>query len=178
MLDFKWNGLDELFGYWRVYGSVCTFFVLGVAFAGGGQDVNRSVTSSVHEIKAQPTADGRALGMSSLFEYLSGLGKEEVNEVNSSTVREIASLLDVDGDVGRFYASKTLAVLGCHSRVALLFSMMQLKRQNPLSPTGTLVLAPAVSPREEIEKAIKAIEGHQRANCLGAVGSPPGRLGR
>ena len=139
---------------------MCIRDSLSVASVGGGQDVNRSVTSSVHEIKAQPTADGRALGMSALFEYLSGLRKEEVNEVNSSTVREIASLLDVDGDVGRFYASKTLAVLGCHSRVALPLLHDAIKKTEPIeSNLGPLVLAPAVSPREEIEKAIKAIEG-------------------
>lgn len=141
-------------------GVFALFFVLSFAFAGGEEDVNRSITSSVHEIKAQPTADGRALGMIALFERLSGLGKDKVSEVNNSTVHEIASLLDVDGDVGRFYASKALAVLGCRSRVALPLLHDAIKKTEPIeSNLGPMVLAPAVSPREEVEKAIKAIEG-------------------
>jgi len=122
-------------------------------------DVNRDVVQQVRELKAQPNADRRALAMRSLLECLSSLGKRQLDTASPSGVQEIASLLKVDGDVGRFYASRMLAMLGCRARPVLPLLHDALDKTAPIeSNLGPMVLSPAVSPREEVARAIRAIE--------------------
>ncbi len=122
-------------------------------------DVNRRVALSVRELKAQPNADRRALAMRALLECLSSLEKRQLDEASLSSVREIASLLEMDGDVGRFYASRMLAMLGCRARPVLPLLHDALDKTAPIeSNLGPMVLSPAVSPREEVARAIRAIE--------------------
>ncbi len=121
--------------------------------------MNRYVVQQVSELKAQPNADRRALGMRALLECLSSLGKRQIDESSPSSVQEIASLLRVDGDVGRFYASRMLVILGCRSRPALPLLHDALDKTAPIeSNLGPMVLSPAVSPHEEVARAIRAIE--------------------
>lgn len=125
----------------------------------GHVDVDRHVIQWVRELKAQPNADRRALAMRALLECLSSLGKRQIDEASPSSVQEIASLLRVDGDVGRFYASRMLAILGCRSRPVLPLLHDALDKTASIeSNLGPMVLSPAVSPREEVARAIKAIE--------------------
>jgi hypothetical protein len=125
----------------------------------GHVDVDRHVVQRVRELKAQPNADRRALGMSALLECLSSLGERQLDEASSSSAQEIASLLRVDGDVGRFYASRMLAILGCRSRPVLPLLHDALDKTAPIeSNLGPMVLSPAVSPHDEVARAIKAIE--------------------
>lgn len=125
----------------------------------GHVDVDRHVVKRVRELKAQPNADRRALAMRALLECLSSLGKRQIDEASPSSVQEIASLLRVDGDVGRFYASRMLAILGCGSRPVLPLLHDALDKTASIeSNLGPMVLSPAVSPREEVARAIKAIE--------------------
>lgn len=122
-------------------------------------DVNRDVVQQVRGLKAQPNADRRALAMRALFECLSSLGKRQLDTASPSSVQEIASLLKVDGDVGRFYASRMLAMLGCRARPVLPLLHDALDKMAPIeSNLGPMVLSPAVSPREEVARAIRAIE--------------------
>lgn len=122
-------------------------------------DVNRDVVQRVRELKAQPNADQRALAIRALLECLSSLGKRQLDTASPSSVQEIASLLKVDGDVGRFYASKMLAILGCRARPVLPLLHDALDKTAPIeSNLGPMVLSPAVSPREEVARAIRAIE--------------------
>jgi len=122
-------------------------------------DVNRRVALSVRELKAQPNADRRALAMRDLLGCLSSLGKRQLDEASPSSVQEIASLLRVDGDVGRFYAAGMLAILGCRARSVLPLLHDALDKTAPIeSNLGPMVLSPAVSPREEVARAIRAIE--------------------
>lgn len=122
-------------------------------------DVNRDVVQQVRGLKAQPNADRRALAMRALFECLSSLGKRQLDTASPSSVQEIASLLKVDGDVGRFYASRMLAMLGCRARPVLPLLHDALDKTAPIeSNLGPMVLSPAVSPREEVARAIRAIE--------------------
>lgn len=125
----------------------------------GHVDVDRHVVQQVRELKAQPNADQRALAMRALLECLSSLGKRQFDEASPSSVREIASLLEMDGDVGRFYASRMLAMLGCRARPVLPLLHDALDKTAPIeSNLGPMVLSPAVSPREEVARAIRAIE--------------------
>ncbi|TFZ42359.1 hypothetical protein E5C33_20055 [Stenotrophomonas maltophilia] len=125
-------------------------------------DVNRDVVLSVRELKAQSNVDRRALAMMALLECLSNLGASQLDEVGPSSVQEIASLLEVDGDVGRFYASKMLAILACRSRPVLPLLHEALDKTEPIEANlGPMVLSPAVSPREEVARAIREIEAAQ-----------------
>lgn len=125
----------------------------------GHVDVDRDVVKRVRELKAQPNGDRRALVMSALLECLSSLGKRQIDEASPSSVQEIASLLKVDGDVGRFYASRMLAILGCRSRPVLPLLHDALDKMAFIeSKLGPMVLSPAVSPREEVARAIRVIE--------------------
>lgn len=125
----------------------------------GHVDVDRDVVKRVRELKAQPNGDRRALVMSALLECLSSLGKRQIDEASPSSVQEIASLLKVDGDVGRFYASRMLAILGCRSRPVLPLLHDALDKMPFIeSKLGPMVLSPAVSPREEVARAIRVIE--------------------
>jgi len=122
-------------------------------------DLNRDVVQQVLGLKAQPNADRRALAMRALLECLSSLGKRQLDTASPSSVQEIASLLKVDGDVGRFYASRMLAMLGCRARPVLPLLHDALDKTAPIeSNLGPMVLSPAVSPREEVARAIRAIE--------------------
>lgn len=81
--------------------------------------VNQKIELILQKIDAQGTEAERVNEMSVLLEYLADLDRNSILLVSDATVDRIASLLRIDGRMGRSFGARALAELGCRARRAL-----------------------------------------------------------
>lgn len=134
----------------------------------GGGDLNADVQSLHHLIEQARTANDRAIHMRQLVDRLSKAEPDEVEKLNDSSVALIAEMLRLDGDVGRFYAGLGLSAVSCRAKSALPDLRLALSEAAPVwSDSEWIAISPAVSPYEEIQRAIARIESDRPCSVSG-----------
>lgn len=144
--------------------SAFIFIDLG-GFGMSSKTIDEMIALRCSEIKNEQDANIRAQKMNDFVNMLLEVSKSGALVVDGESIEDISTLLEFDGDVGRFYGAKALAILGCQAAPALPSLKDALKKTEAVrSDFYPLILAPAVSPRDEIESAIAEIE--QDKSCI------------
>lgn len=139
---------------------------LALSLLGGegmsAMNVNQEIHTAHQRILEAKNENERVTEMRSLVDMLSRLDQDQVGALDDDSVNRVAVLLETDGDVGRFYGAKALSSIACRASGALPALRKALMQAEPIrSDFEPLVLSPAISPYEEIERAIARIEHAQ-----------------
>ncbi|WP_312316795.1 hypothetical protein [Stenotrophomonas sp.] len=133
--------------------------IAGLLSMAGGRDLNADVQSAHQLIEQSRTANDRANHMRQLVERLSKAGPDEVDKLNDASVALVAEMLKRDGEIGRFYGGLGLSAVSCRAKSALPDLRLALSEAAPVgSEVDWITVSPAVSPYEEIQRAIAKIE--------------------
>jgi hypothetical protein len=144
--------------------NVCAYLMFAALSGASGErvpamDVNQDIRVAHQSILEARSESARAAEMHGLVRMLTGFDQDHVLRVDDESVDRLAMLLETDGDVGRFYGALALSAVACRARNALPALREALAQSEPIrSDFEPLVLSPSVSPQEELEGAIAAIE--------------------
>lgn len=133
--------------------------LLSVVGSSQSQGIDADIRSAYQEAIESPDANARSGVMRALVQRLVAAPAEELRVVNEDSVDLLAGLLEMNGDVGRFYGAQALSAVSCSSKSALPSLRRALAQKAPLeAKVGLVSISPSVSPYDELKRAIAMIE--------------------
>lgn len=122
-------------------------------------EINNEIYTMNSHIIENGRADVRASHMRELVKFLSSLNQQQVAMLDEQALDDIAGLLNIDGESGRFYGGRALGVVACRAKRYLPALRDALGKAQPIrSSFGDLILTPQMSAYAEISSAIGRIE--------------------
>ncbi len=132
-------------------------------------NLDQEIASAYAEIHDATERSDRSVLLQALVKRLSVATPDQISSVTDESIQNLINLLKTDGDIGRVFASRSLAAVACRAHGALPSLRATLAEiPKPSADVLPLVLAPSFSPYDHVERSILTIESTK--SC---IGNPP-----